>query len=161
MHWAILKKLNGKISKKWYQHKPLHTTNIDDWLITWDLPILTDLPVPHNRPYIIIHNRKSRTCLLIDFAIPLDTNIVSKCAEKIRKKYKPLENQLQKCWNLKFIQIVPIIIGALGTVTSTTIELIESITPQLNFNIMQNTVLIGAQNILKNFLSTNTNHTPL
>ena len=160
VHWAILKKLNGKISKKWYQHKPLHNTDIDDWTITWDLPILTDLPVPHNRPDIIIHNRKNHTGIIIDFAIPQDTNIVNKCAEKIRK-YKPLENQLRKCWNLKFIQTVPIIIGALGTVTSITIELIDCITPQLNFNIMQKTVLIGTQNILRNFLSTHTNQTPL
>jgi hypothetical protein len=42
-----------------------------------------------NRPDIIIKNKKDKTCLLIDVAIPSDKNIIQKEAEK-KLKYKNL-----------------------------------------------------------------------
>ena len=38
--------------------------------------------VTANRPYIIIKNKKEKTCTLIDVAIPADGNVVQKEAEK-------------------------------------------------------------------------------
>jgi hypothetical protein len=35
-----------------------------------------------NRPDIIIKNKKDKTCLLIDVAIPSDKNVIQKEAEK-------------------------------------------------------------------------------
>jgi hypothetical protein len=35
-----------------------------------------------NRPDIIVKNKKDKTCLLIDVAIPSDKNIIQKEAEK-------------------------------------------------------------------------------
>jgi hypothetical protein len=35
-----------------------------------------------NRPDIIIENKKDKTCLLIDVAIPSDKNVIQKEAEK-------------------------------------------------------------------------------
>jgi hypothetical protein len=35
-----------------------------------------------NRPDIIIKNKKDKTCLLIDVAIPSDRNVIQKEAEK-------------------------------------------------------------------------------
>jgi hypothetical protein len=37
-----------------------------------------------NRPDIIIKNKKDKTCLLIDVAIPSDKNGIQKEAEKIK-----------------------------------------------------------------------------
>jgi len=71
--------------------------------------------VTANRPDIIIKNRKGKTCTLIDVAIPEDRNVVQKEAEK-KLKYKSLCIEIQRMWNLKFT-IVPVIIGASGTVT--------------------------------------------
>jgi hypothetical protein len=42
-----------------------------------------------NRPDIIIKNKKDKTCLLIDVAIPSDKNVIQKEAEK-KLKYKNL-----------------------------------------------------------------------
>jgi hypothetical protein len=36
----------------------------------------------NNRPDIIIKNKKDKTCLLIDVAIPSDKNVIQKEAEK-------------------------------------------------------------------------------
>jgi hypothetical protein len=44
-----------------------------------------------NRPDIIIKNKKDKTCLLIDVAIPSDKNVIQKEAEK-KLKYRNSEN---------------------------------------------------------------------
>ena len=152
VHWCILKKYNAVKTTKWYLHKPQRSIDFAEWTVTWDLPITTDIPIAHNRPDIVLHNRAEKTCLLIDVTIPQDQNIISKTAEKLRK-YKPLEIELQKCWNLHKIQTIPIVIGALGTVLQNNSKYIEKVSDKINFNILQKTVLIGTQAILRNFLS--------
>jgi hypothetical protein len=54
-----------------------------------------------NRPDIIIKNRKDKTCLLIDVAIPSDKNIIQKEAEK-KLKYKNPSIEIQRMWNVKW-----------------------------------------------------------
>jgi hypothetical protein len=46
-----------------------------------------------NRPDIIIKNKKDKTCLLIDVAIPSDKNVIQKKAEK-KLKYKILSIEI-------------------------------------------------------------------
>jgi hypothetical protein len=47
-----------------------------------------------NRPDLIIKNKKNKTCLLIDVAIPSDKNVIQKEAENklTYKKYRNSEN---------------------------------------------------------------------
>jgi len=47
----------------------------------------TDRAVITNRPDIIIKNKKEKTCVLIDMAIPADRNVVLKDVVK-KLKYK-------------------------------------------------------------------------
>lgn len=72
--------------------------------------------VGHNKPDIIIHNEEINEYMLIDVAIPVCQNIVRKEAEKITK-YRDLEIELQKFWNLRKVQTIPVVIGALGSIT--------------------------------------------
>jgi hypothetical protein len=44
-----------------------------------------------NRPDVIVTNKKDKTCLLIDVAIPSDKNVIQKEAEK-KLKYRNSEN---------------------------------------------------------------------
>jgi hypothetical protein len=53
----------------------------------------------NNRPDIIIKNKKDKTCLLIDVAIPSDKNVIQKEAEK-KLKYKNLSIEIQRIWNM-------------------------------------------------------------
>ena len=152
IHWRILKDIKSPTTQHWYNHKPLHTTHTEDHTIMWDMPIPTDIPIPNNRPDIIIHNKKLRTCLLIDISIPQDQNITKKTSEKILK-YKHLEIELQQCWNLSKIQTVPVVIGALGTVSTSIEKYLQLISPNLNFQMIQKTTLIGTQQILRRSLT--------
>ena len=51
----------------------------------------------------------------MDFAVPADHRIKLKECEK-KDKYLDLARELKKLWNMKVI-IIPIVIGAFGTVT--------------------------------------------
>ena len=57
---------------------------------------------------------------LVDFAVPADHRIKLKECEK-RYKYMNLVRKLKKLWNMK-VTIIPIVIGAFGTVTKVLIK---------------------------------------
>ena len=126
----------------------------------WDTPIQTDKKVKSNRPDITIHDTKKKSCIFIDVAIPICTNVTKKEAEKI-VKYRDLEIEVQKCWDLKEVQTVPIIIGALGTVCHGIDGYIKKISPRIDFRIAQKTTLLGTAHILRNFLTPNKGNTLL
>ena len=50
--------------------------------ILWDSPIITDRHVPCNKPDIVIQEKKSDRCQIIDVAIPGDCNIQRKATEE-------------------------------------------------------------------------------
>ena len=119
----------------------------------WDLPITTDKKIGANRPDITIHDREKNKALLIDFSVPYDTNIILKTAEKLTK-YKELEIELKKCWKLTSVEIIPVIVGALGTVSTDLKKYLNLISENLDINIVQKTALLGTANILRGILST-------
>ena len=49
---------------------------------------------------IVIHDRQSKICMLIDVSVSDDKNIALKEAEKI-SKYKDLEIEINRMWNVK------------------------------------------------------------
>jgi hypothetical protein len=53
-------------------------------IILWNQGIQTDREVLANRPDIIIKNKKDKTCLLIDVALPSDKNVIQiQCNEML------------------------------------------------------------------------------
>ena len=82
--------------------------------ILWDFSIQTDHPVEANRPDIVVLEKTSRKCLLFDIACPFDTRVANKEKEKI-EKYQDLRRELQRIWKFSDVKIIPVIIGALGT----------------------------------------------
>ena len=152
VHWCILKDQGVKATKSWFKHVPENVTTKNDVTIMWDTPIITDKNVQHNRPDITVHDRKNRKCIFIDISVPVCYNVVKKEAEKI-VKYRDLEIEVQKCWNLKEISTVPIVTGALGTVCKGFKDYLKAVTPGINDTIIQKTALLGTANILRNFLT--------
>ena len=152
VYWCILKDYGIQVDETWLKLKPENVTTKDDVIIMWDTDVITDINVESNRPDIIIHDKKKKTCLLIDVSVPNCQNIIKKEAEKITK-YRDLEIEVQKCWNLKEIRTIPIVIGALGTVSEGIGGYIEKVSPRINFDVIQKTALLGSAHILRNFLT--------
>ena len=64
---------------------------------------------------MIIVNKEKRICEIVHFAVTADHRINLK--ESVKKdKYLDLAWELKKLWKMK-VTIVPIVIGALGTIT--------------------------------------------
>ena len=105
-------------------------------------------------PDITIHDRKNKYATFIDISIPNDVNVIKKTAEKL-VKYRDLEIEVQKCWGLRKVKTVPIIIGALGSVCTGQKQYLKELTKKIDFKILQKTALLGTANILRNVLSMN------
>ena len=95
-------------------HNPTPVLENDSHKLLWDINIQTDHLIPARRPDLII-NKKKRICKTPDFAVPADYRINLKESES-KDKYLDLARELKKLWNMK-VTIVPIVIGALGTIT--------------------------------------------
>mgnify|MGYP005678045445 CR=1 FL=1 len=140
------------MTDSWLKHVPVDVVKHQSKVIMWDKAILTDKKVNCNRPDITIHDTKEKECLFVDISVPVCANVIKKEAEKITK-YRDLEIEVQKCWNLRKIRTVPIVIGALGTVSSGIMDKAKLLSPNIQFNTIQKTALLGTAHILRNFLT--------
>ena len=87
---GLLCSLGCEVPNKCYKHTPRSVVNINENAMLRDFAIITDRKILANRPDILIHDRKSNSCMLIDVSVPDDKNIALKEADKI-SDYKDLE----------------------------------------------------------------------
>ena len=100
----------------WYTHNTEKVLESDSCKILWDFTIQTDKKLSHNKPNIIVIDKVNKLCLIIDPSCPFDFRIAVKEEEKL-SNYNELKYELARIWNMKKVTIVPVVIGALGTVT--------------------------------------------
>ena len=151
IHWVICKQHGAQHTTHWYEHHPEPVTETENTTILWDFPIHTDRTIKANRPDIIIKDRKKKECLLIDVAIPSDKNTSTKQFEKL-SKYKDLEIEVTKLWQLKTLT-VPVIIVALGVITEGVEKYLDKIPGHPNLQEVQKITLTGTSHILRKALS--------
>ena len=96
-------------------HNPSPVLENNTHKLQWDFDIHTDHLISFRRPDLIIINQKKKTCKIVDFAVPAKLRIKLKELEK-KDKYHDLARELKKIWNIQ-VTIIPIVIGAFGTVT--------------------------------------------
>jgi len=80
----------------------------------WDMMAVTVGTVLTNRSVRVWHDKKEKTCLLIDIAIPNDLKINTTETEKLSDK-RDLEIEDSRMWKVR-TEMVPVMIGALGTI---------------------------------------------
>ena len=116
IHWEMCKKFKFDHANKCYMHNPALFLENDIHKLLWDFGIYTDhLISARKRDLIIINNKKTRTCKIVDFAVRADHRIKQIEYEK-KDKYFDLARELKKLWNMQ-VTIIPIVIGAFGTGT--------------------------------------------
>ena len=151
IHWKILNYYKIKTVEKWYEHKPQTVTENERVTILWDMQIHTDKTIKANKPDIVIKDKKEKTCLLIDMAVPSERNTSIKVVEKL-SKYKDLEIEVTKMWGMK-TQTVPVVIGALGLVKKGLEKHTNKIPGNINLTEIQKIALLGSAHILRRVLS--------
>ena len=154
VHWKVCQHFDLKVVDRWYEHQTPPVTENEKVAILWDFPIQTDRTIKANRPDIIIRDKIKRTCLLIDVSIPADKNTSLKNFEKL-SKYKDLEIELGKSWNMK-MKTVPIIVGALGVINRSFKKYLQEVPGKLSIHEIQKITLLGTAHILRKALSLNT-----
>ena len=120
---------------------PFHTT----------ITITPRAPPTSTRPYNN-KQKKKRICKIVDFAVPADHRIKLKECEK-KDKCLDLGRELKKLWNMK-VTIVPIVIGAFGTITKGLLKGLEDLEVGRRVETIQMTALLRTARILRRVLET-------
>ena len=93
-----------------------------------------------------------RTCKIVVFAVPADHRIKLKEGEK-KDKYLDLARELKKLWNMQ-VTIIPIVIGAFGTITKGLLKGLEYLEVGGRVETIQTTALLKTARILRRVLET-------
>ena len=150
IHWEMCRKFQFDHTIKWYMHNPAPVLENDSHKLLWDFNIQTDHLIPARRPDLIIINKRKRICKNVDFAVPADHWINLKESAK-KDKYLDLARELKKLWNMK-VTIVPIVIGALGTVTKGLLKGLEDLEVSGRVETIQTTALLRTARMLRRVL---------
>ena len=126
IHWEMCKKFEFDHANKWYMHNPAPVLENSTHKLLCDFVIQTDHLISARRPDLIIINNKKKICKIVNFAVPADHRIkLKECAK--RDKYLDLPREFKKkIWNMK-VTIIPIVIGAFGTVTKGLLKGLEDL----------------------------------
>ena len=102
------------------------------------------------RPYN--NQQKKRICKIDDFAVSADHGIKLKECEQ-KDKDLDLARELKKLWNMK-VTIVPIVIGAFGTVTKGSLKGLDDLKVGGRVKTIQTIALLKTARILRRVLET-------
>ena len=115
------------------------------------MPIQSDREIKANRPDIVIKNKTTKKCILIDMAILSERNTSVKVTEK-PSKYKDLEIEINRMWGIKTTTI-PVVIGDFRLMKKGLENYIDKIPGNINIHEVQKIALLGTAHILRRVLS--------
>ena len=151
IHWNMCRNHNFDYNERWYEHRAEKVLENDNIKILWDFHIQTDHVIEHCRPDILILHKKDKTAIIVDIAVPGDPRVLRKERDKV-EKYQDLKRELKKLWNLRTITIIPIVIGALGAVSTNIQHHLDSVGCKLKISDLQKAALLGTAHILRKVL---------
>ena len=136
---------------------PPKVTKIDNLEIWWDMSINTTPKVEKNRPDIIIRNKETKVCQIVEVTVPPDTNLQKAYKEK-QIKYIHLITRLQQLYkNYKYTTII-ITVGALGAIPKLLEENLKKLYTEDRVPVIiqriQKAALLGTVRVCKTILKT-------
>ena len=88
---------------------------------------------------------------MIDIAVPGDDKVAEKEDEK-EDKYQPLKFEIMRIWEMNKVEVIPIVVGALGVVTKKIQKWFSKIGVEIRTELLQKTALLGTARILRRVL---------
>ena len=119
----------------------------------WDFTLNTDYEIEHRRSDIVVELKSQKECFIVDIAVPGDTRIKLKEQEKI-EKYQDLIREIARLWCLQRVNLIQVVVGALGCVTKEAEKYIEKIGIKIRTEMIQKTALLGTARTLRKLLET-------
>ena len=137
--------------EKWYEHCPKGVVENDDVKLIWDINIQCNNIIEARRPDLILVVERGKSCVIVDVAVPGDCRVREKEPEKI-EKYQNLQIELKRLWSLKKVEIVPVVVGALGCISKGFSRWMDILSIKLSIGMVQKSVLLGTARILSKVL---------
>ena len=147
IHWELCKKLKFDYTNKWYMYNAESVLVNEIHKLFGNFETQTDHLILARWLDLKIINKKERTCRIVDFAVLGDHKVELKEFEK-KDKYFDLVMELKKLWNMK-VTIIPIEIGALGTVIKGLVQELEDLDIRWRVETVQTTALLRLTRILR------------
>lgn len=151
IHWELLGQFLMERSEKWYEHKPVGVMERNGVTVMWDFMVQCDRYIEHRKPDILIIDSLQRRGWIIDVAIPGDSRVTKKEEEKVNK-YQDLRLEIVRLWKLKKVDIIPVVVGALGAVSRSIESWLEKLGVVVRVEHIQKTALLGTANIIRQTL---------
>ena len=151
LHWGLCEDYGFGTTTPWYSHYAEKVLENDRVKILWDFIVQCDNRVEACKPDIVVLNKRTREALIIDVAVSRDRSVADRELEKIQK-YQELRREVTRVWNLRKATVIPIVLGALGGVTSRLEGYLSSITSRITVPQLQKSVLYNSTNILRTVL---------
>ena len=115
-------------------------------------PNLDQKTTPNNNQQKKKEKKEKRTGKIVDFAVPADYRIKLKECEK-KDKYPDLARVLKKLWSM-LVTVIPIVIGAFGTVTKGLLKGLKDLEVGGRVETTQTTAILRTARILRRVLET-------
>ena len=136
----------------WYDPRRLNynnnNNNNNNNKILWDFHVRTEKKIEHCGPDILILKKHEKEAILIDIAVPGDTRIIDREQDKILA-YQDLKWEIKRCWGLRKVKVIPVVVGALGAVSPKFSDYLTNLDCKLHPSNIQKTVLLGSARILR------------
>ena len=146
---GICKKNKLEHSVKWYEHAPKGAVENEEIKVLWDINIECDNLREERRPDLIVIDKKGQKGIIINIAVPADVRVEEK--EKL-EKYQDLKKEIRKLWKLRNVEIAPVVIGSLGSVSAECDRWMEKLGITCNAEVMLKSALLGTARILRKVL---------
>ena len=147
VYWQFCEKLGFNRARLWYEHEPESVVENKNFKILWDFIIQCD----HMIGDIVVVDKVKKETMIIDVAIPGHTRLCDKKREKI-EKYSLLKDKIGRLWQIKKVVVIPIVVGALGTITTKLEKYIESFGIEIRIEHVQKSALLGTARIIRKVL---------
>ena len=151
IHWELCVKHGFDCKEKWYEHEPEGAIENENVKILWDINIQCDNVIEARRPDIVIVEKKEKSCLIIDIAVPGDVRVYEKEQEKV-EKYQDLKREIGRLWQMRKVQVIPVVVGSLGSVSKYFGLWLDKMGIPNEFAVIQKTALLGSARILRRVL---------
>ena len=156
VYYDLCKHYGFEVTPRWWELEPLPIRENQNAKILWDVPIPTDRDIVARRPDVFLQDKKTKRLYLIEMAVAWDSIQVERRAEKL-SKYGDLCADLRGQFPGYRLDIVPVVIGGLGTVTHHLVgdlgRLPTAAKTESQITGMQRSVLCSTVRILRSHLS--------
>lgn len=100
-HQALAEKTGlVRHKKRIFEYRPSRVLENEAYKLNWDMVIITDKQMAHNRPYLVLFDKKEKTVTIMDVTVPADDNVSKAFTEKLTK-YQDLAFELKAAYALR------------------------------------------------------------